>query len=307
VSDHHRGSPPRPSELRRAVGVSDLALRLPDGRTLGYAQYGAPDGTPVVYHHGGLSCRQDIAFADARLRERGVLLLAPDRPGTGRSTRRPGMRIADVFADTRVLVDARGLERFALLGWSAGGPYTLACAHGFGTRVDAVATVGGAGPLETTELVSGLGLDADRVLFTLARFAPLLARLPLALARRVPARWISSRMAQGFDSPADRAAFAAMGPDEAHDWFIEAARHGTAGIVDDYRALICEWGFQLEDVGSPVILWQGAEDRIVPLQETRRLADRLPAAEVRIVPDAGHFLLREHLDAVLDGLLPNSS
>ncbi len=187
----------RPSELRRAVGVSDAALRLPDGRTLGYARYGALDGTPVVYHHGGLSCRLDIEFADARLRERGVLLLAPDRPGTGISTRRPGMRIADVFADTRVLVDALGLERFALLGWSAGGPYTLACAHGFGDRVSAVATVGGAGPLDTTALVRGLGLDADRLLFTLARFAPLLARLPLALARSVPARWISSRVAAG--------------------------------------------------------------------------------------------------------------
>ncbi len=287
--------------------MSDLTLRLPDGRTLGYARYGDPDGTPVVYHHGGLSCRRDIAFADARLRERGVQVLAPDRPGTGTSTRRPGMRIADVFADTRVLVDTLGLERFALLGWSAGGPYTLACAHGFGDRVSGAATVGGAGPLDTTELVRGLGLDADRLLFTLARFAPLLARLPLALARRVPARWISSRMGQGFNSPADRAAIAAMAPDEAHDWFIEAARQGTAGIVDDYRALICEWGFQLEDVRAPVILWQGAEDRIVPLQETRGLAERLPAAEVRIVPAAGHFLLREHLDAILDGVLPSSA
>ncbi len=283
--------------------MTDHTLTLPDGRTLGYARYGDPDGTPVVYHHGGLSCRRDIAFADARLRERGVLVLAPDRAGTGTSTRRPGMRIADVFGDTRVLVDALGLERFALLGWSAGGPYTLACAHGFGARAPAVATVGGAGPLDTTARVRGLGLDADRLLYTLARFAPPLARVPLALTLRLPRRFVLARTVQGFDSPADRAVVEAIGAEEVLGWFTEAARHGTAGIVDDYRAQTCDWGYRLEDVRSRVTLWQGSEDRLVPVAETRRLAGRLADAEVRIVPGTGHLLLRRHLDEVLDGLL----
>ena len=282
--------------------MSDDALTLPDRRTLGYARYGDPGGTPVVYHHGGLSCRLDAAFADARCRERGVMLIAPDRPGTGTSSRRPGMRIADVADDTVALVDALGLERVALLGWSAGGPYALACAHRLGGRVRAVATVGGAGPLNTAELVCGLGLDADRVLFTLARAAPLLARVPLTLALAMPREVLASRVMGAFDSAADRAAAAALGVDELVGWFREAARQGTAGIVDDYRALTCPWGFALEEVHAPVILWQGAEDRVVPLEETRRLDARLPASEVRIVPQAGHLLLREHLDAVLDGM-----
>ncbi|PSP57408.1 hypothetical protein BRC82_00185 [Halobacteriales archaeon QS_1_67_19] len=58
-------------------------LALPDGRTLTYATYGDDDGAPLVFHHGTPGLRVlDELLSDAA-RERGVRVIAPDRPGFG--------------------------------------------------------------------------------------------------------------------------------------------------------------------------------------------------------------------------------
>src|SRR5262245_66672437 len=58
--------------------VVDRVVRLRDGRSLGYAQYGSRDGVPIVNAHGGLACRLDVAAAD---RARSVRRTARDGPG----------------------------------------------------------------------------------------------------------------------------------------------------------------------------------------------------------------------------------
>ena len=40
-------------------------LRLPDGRTLAYADYGTPEGKPVFYFHGLGGSRLEAAMLDA--------------------------------------------------------------------------------------------------------------------------------------------------------------------------------------------------------------------------------------------------
>jgi len=84
--------------------VDDL-LALPDGRSLAYAEFGDPDGRPVLFFHA----------------TPGVRLIAPDRPGVGRSTPQPHRRLLDWPDDVRHLADALGLERFAVVGFSNGG------------------------------------------------------------------------------------------------------------------------------------------------------------------------------------------
>ena len=69
-----------------------LTVRLRDGRTVAYAQYGAPDGVVIVNAHGGLACRLDVAAADDAARAAGVRLISPDRPGIGGSDACRGAR-----------------------------------------------------------------------------------------------------------------------------------------------------------------------------------------------------------------------
>ena len=56
-----------------------------------------------------------------------------------------GRRLLDWPADVRQLADELGLERFAILGWSGGGPYALACAWSMPDRVAAVGLISSRG------------------------------------------------------------------------------------------------------------------------------------------------------------------
>ncbi len=298
---HEAQRPRAPARGAGAAVVTDAVLRLADGRALGYAEYGDPGGRPLVYHHGGLSCRRDIAFADARCRQLGIRVIAPDRPGIGLSDRRSDHRVGDCARDVEELADALGLERFAVLGWSAGGPYVLACAHTLGDRVSAAATAGGAGPPDRTS-VAQLGMGLDRVLFPVARWAPPLGRAILGPGRLLPASIGMRQMLKEVRSAGDRAVLETLDPGELRSWFTTGARRGTGGMVDDYRALVRDWGFALEDVAAPVRLWQGEQDVLVPMAEAQFVHGQLPASTLTVVPGIGHFVLFRHLDDVLAGL-----
>ena len=64
----------------------------------------------------------------------GLRVIALDRPGIGYSDPRTGDRLLDWPADVAEVADQLGIERFAVQGMSAGGPYALACAHLLGPR-----------------------------------------------------------------------------------------------------------------------------------------------------------------------------
>src|SRR4051812_21982958 len=109
--------------------ASNATLRLRDGRTLGYATYGDPAGRPILLMHGYPDSRLTRHPDDSLTASLGVRLIVPDRPGIGLSAFRPARSVLERVADIAALADGLSLERFAVLGWSAGGPYALACAY----------------------------------------------------------------------------------------------------------------------------------------------------------------------------------
>jgi pimeloyl-ACP methyl ester carboxylesterase len=125
----------------------DYLIALPDGRSLAYAEFGDPDGRPVLFFHGTPGYRLNPWIEDAELRSLGVRLIALDRPGVGRSTPRPQRRLLDWPDDVQTLADVLGLERFAVVGFSNGGPHAAACAHKLGRRVSGTALVAPMPPL----------------------------------------------------------------------------------------------------------------------------------------------------------------
>lgn len=284
--------------LRSLLMGADHHVVLPDGRRLAYADWGDPAARAVLYFHGGLSCRLDIGFGAEDAKTDGTRLIAPDRPGIGGSDRSRGRSVASWAADVSALADGLSLGRFAVLGWSAGAPYALACAALLPDRVTSVATVGGAPPLQGRADVKELGLRGDRMLFPLAHHVPALAAPVLAITGRMPVRLLRKQLLADIRSTADRAAVAEF------DWRAvrEAVRHGGAGTVDDYRALAADWGFDPATITAPVTLWHGGDDDLVPIAHARRLAYLIPAARYEVVRGAGHFLLHGHLAAVLDSL-----
>ena len=80
----------------------------------------------------------------------------PQRPGLRPLDPQPGRTLLDFAADLDRLADALGLDRFAVLGVSAGGPYAVACAHRLPDRVTAAAAVSSLSPLCAPAEVPGL-------------------------------------------------------------------------------------------------------------------------------------------------------
>ena len=259
---HHQGILPPVPEAR--------IIRLRDGRRLAYDDVGDPRGAPLLYFHGGGDSRLTRHPDDAIAEQLGIRLIAVDRPGCGRSDFRRCRSLAEWAADVDEVADALELGRFAVLGWSAGGPHALACARILRDRVERAAVVAG-----MPEPASFALLPRDLHL-TLR-----LARRDPRLAFRVLTRWSRRPTPQTGDADCDPAYAAGR---------VEAFRQGSRGLAWELHMLTRQWGFLPEEIRVPVSLWYGARDRVCPPAIGVDLERRIPAASLTVVED-GHQLL----------------
>ena len=270
-------------------------IGLRDGRALGYAEWGAGDGSPLMYFHGLPGSRLDLA-ADgfkAGAREAGVRAIAVDRPGFGLSDFQRKRRYLDWPGDVTQLADALELERFGVLGYSCGGPYAAACAQAIPERLTATIIVSGVGPPDTPRFGDGLG-RTDRRLIPLARRAPWLARLGVRQALRAAERTPDKFLAE-FErelSPPDRQLLAAPDVREAvRSAFLEAGRAGPRGMVHDWAIWGRRWDLRLEAIAGPVRvrMWHGDRDATVPLHHAEHVARRIAGAKLIVWNGEGHL------------------
>lgn len=233
-------------------------LPLPDGRRLGWAEYGDPTGTPVVFLHGTPNSR---LFHPPDEVLDGIRLITFDRPGYGLSDpmRRPKMTA--VAEDVGVLATACGVDRFGVVGFSGGAPYALACGAVLRTRVIGVGAAALTGPDRELRTLTG----AERRTVWRLRTVPGLGRRYLTKAA------------------------AAYSVDPNYESTVEGTRPGRAGLIGDWLATdINRWGFRLSDVRVPVRIWAGRKDPGRAAPDAPLVAARIPDAVVRIDEDAGH-------------------
>ncbi len=281
----------------------DRRLRMPDGRWLAYADYGDPTGRPVFSFHGGLSCRLEVRFAAAFCRGEGIRLIAIDRPGIGLSDYQSKRSILDWPEDVAHLALMLGINHFAVLGWSAGGPYALACAHCIPQLLTNVGTIGCMAPVHgRPETVRESGLQVDRILFPLVRQSPWIAAQFLRATKHLSPALLKRNLLREVVCSADRAVIESLDGAEMFDFYYEALGRGPWGTVQDYCLLGRAWGFPLQEISKKIHLWQGEDDRIVPPCQARWLAERIPAAQLHLVPGQGHFLLRNSFGEILTTL-----
>src|SRR5215212_9396564 len=125
----------------------DASCVLPDGRVLEFWDGGDPQGRPVVFHPGTPSCRVLGRYGHEAALSAGVRLLAVSRPGYGGSTATSTVpSLMATGRDTAALAAAAGLEEYAVLGTSGGGPFAVAAAVADPDVVRAVGVVAGIGP-----------------------------------------------------------------------------------------------------------------------------------------------------------------
>jgi pimeloyl-ACP methyl ester carboxylesterase len=278
-------------------------VRTADGRRLAYRDSGDPGATPIVSHHGTPGSRLDRhPEAAAILAELGVRMITYDRPGYGESDPHPGRRVVDAAADVAAIADHLGIERFAVVGTSGGGPHALACSARLGGRVTRAGVVVGAAPSDDPEFDFLAGMDQlnldefgaareseEAVAAFLQPFVEEAQRDPDALLDEIVSHLPASDQ-EVFRRPQQRAV--------ARESMAESVRQGSRGWVEDDRAFATSWGFPLSDATCETRLWQGEVDVLVPRSHCAYLAERLPNARFELIPGAGHALADHWRDIV---------
>jgi len=228
------------------------------------------------------------------------------RPGYGLSTADPARKVVDAASDAAAVIDAVGATTFRTIGWSGGGPHALACAAALPDRCLATVAVAGLAPYPADGIDWFAGMADENVAeFGLAvkgedALAPFLEASAHAFATMQPTGLVESL--GGLLSNVDKAQVTG----EFAEWLAETTRVGMArsiaGLRDDELAFTSDWGFHLADVRS-VVVWHGAQDRMVPSTHGRWLADHIPGARHRLFGDEGHMSIIGLFDQILDDLM----
>ncbi|WP_232700725.1 alpha/beta fold hydrolase [Halobacterium wangiae] len=261
-------------------------VTLPDGRTLAYAEYGDAEGSPVLFFHGTPGSRVSASVAREAMTRAGVRLVAPERPGFGRSEFTSDRTFADWADDVAALTDALGIDEYGVVGVAGGGPYALACAAHTPERVTRCAVVSGFAP---PGVASGELGRLDRTLFSLAKWSPHLGR-PLAwlLCRRIrDADRFTDVVGDPRDGDLSDPRFGETGRILLSDR-REAVRQGPLPLAADYGVLARPWDFELLDVDAPTRVFHGDADETVPLAAGEHVASHVPGAELVVYGGEGH-------------------
>jgi len=284
--------------VRESTPVSTHTVTTPDGRSLEVFEAGNPDGPAVVAIYGtpsgGVVYEPHAAEAEAR----GIRFVSWTRPGYGASTSQPGRSVADFAPDATAVADALGIDRFVVWGVSGGGPHALACAALLGDRVTAAASLAGVAPYDAEGLDWLEGMGADNLEEFAAVLAGREALEPLLETHRAAFASVTGQGLREQWATLLSAADAAVVTAELADYLVENVRAGLAtgveGWVEDDLAFVEPWGFALDAIAVPVLVWQGEQDRFVPPSHGRWLADHVPGADARLTAEDGHLTLMEH-------------
>lgn len=276
--------------------MTEQILVLKDHRRLRYGIFGNPKGVPVIDFHGIPGSYLEAELIHSYLGREDVCLIGFDRPGFGKSSLKFNFQVQDIVPDVLQLIDHLGINKFAALGYSGGGPFAAACACFIPGRVGALGIVSGVGPAETGS--SGMH-ESNRKKFNLAQQMPWLARIllwfaftnlrmhPNDLARQLEKIW------KQMPEPDQKILFRDSKFKEGILKITrDAIQAGVSGWANEEILMAQPWQFRPQDVNCPnVFLWHGEQDRNVPAAMARKLAEQIPGCQAHFFEHEAHISL----------------
>lgn len=279
-------------------------LVLASGRRIGCAEYGDPEGLPVLALHGTPGSRLMFALSDGAARDRGLRLIAPERPGYGLSDHRSCESLAQSAEDVTAVADAYGLDRFAIIGVSGGSPFAVAAAAANPDRVVLLALASPVGPIADLRRHIRMSKLHHLVFRVLARskYGPrAFFRSLRYMVLRAPDTVYRGLMRRVRLSDRDILARAEVRA-SLKAAIREGLRPGVEGAVQDLRLYCAPWRLQLAEVDVPAVVWQGSDDTIVPPAAAYALARTLPNCRLDVIPAAGHYWVFSQFGMILDAV-----
>ena len=270
-------------------------IRLDDGRTARVHDTGFASAVPLIWHHGSPQTGALLEPLVGAATDRGIRLLSYGRPSYGGSSPLPGRNVASAASDVADIADALGIDRFAVMGASGGGPHALACAALLPERVFAVALLACIAPSDAEGLDFLAGMASDGASLRAAMAGRRARELHEETAEFDPESFVSR------DYAALEGNWSSLGDDVGL-----AAAAGADGLIDDDLAFVMPWGFDVAGIAAPVLVVQGGLDRVVPPAHGDWLAGRIDGAELWARPDDGHISVLDACPAAMDWILAMS-
>jgi class 3 adenylate cyclase/pimeloyl-ACP methyl ester carboxylesterase len=249
-----------------------------DGVRLAYARLG---GGPPLVKSGNWMTHLEFDFESPIWRHlyrelsRDHTLIRYDARGNGLSDREVEEVSFETFVgDLETVVDAAGLERFALFGISQGCAVSIGYTVRHPERVTHLILHGGYSVGWAKRARSAAEREQGEAMLTLARHG-----------------W-------GQENPAFRQLFTSQfipgGTKEQADWFNELQRI-SASPDDAVRNLVANGDTDvsalLEQVSVPTLVMHARDDARVPFDQGRRLAAGIPGARFVYLPSRNHLIL----------------
>jgi pimeloyl-ACP methyl ester carboxylesterase len=287
----------------------DHRFELTNGRTIAYATWGDPEGTPVFIGHGTPGSRLALSpgLDDPEwLRQQRLRFIGVDRPGYGFSDPWPEASLLDCAGDFVWVADDLGLERFAALGISGGAPYVLALGVLVPERLRGVAIVSGLGALDRPDALEEMS-EGNVAEIKMAMDSP----DDLAAAHREDARAIRDDpevIFAGLSEELPEVDRLMLEQPDVRAFLIEtlqeAVRQGARGWIDDDLRQVRPWPFRLEEIGTvDVRIHHGEDDTLVPAHHAKHLAEGIPGSRLQLYPDEGHLSFDKHIKEIVQTLL----
>jgi pimeloyl-ACP methyl ester carboxylesterase len=283
---------------------------LPGGRQLGYLIVG--EGKPVFYFHATASSRLEALLLRELARKKRLRLIGVDRPGAGLSTFTPKKSLQDFNVDINHLADHLGIDTFAVLGWSGGGPYALTYLAFFPERVTHAIIVGSpALPFDVATAHNN----------SLARFAMKIPALGMLALKRLQAQVLNANK--------DIEAFlqSKNGKNMLKNWSKEDAKffadkawatlmytsmaeafrqrdNGVKAVFQEHQLFMKTWPKEVSKIPSgKFYVWQGTDDKTCREDNAYRIAEAVPRAHLEIFPGKGHCVMFDNLEKLSNTLI----
>jgi pimeloyl-ACP methyl ester carboxylesterase len=203
-------------------------------------------------------------------------VLAVDLPGHGRSDGPPIASVKGMAGWIFQVLDSLKIQSATLVGHSMGSLVALECAARRPERVERIALIGTAYPMQVGEAFLDAARRNDHAAYDMETIWGHAAQAPLA-GNPNPGMWMYG------------------------DTLARLRRLAPGVLHDDLKA--CN-DFRLEgEISCPVLMVLGKRDVMTPVKATAELQKRIAQARTVLIEPSGHSLMAEAPDATLDALI----
>ena len=271
------------------------------------SEYGAKEGSPIIYCHGSQSSRLEMHYDLSFAIDNNLRIVAIDRPGHGDSDFNPNGTIKSFANDINQLAEKLSIAKFSVLGMSAGAPFAMGIAKYLNQKTKRLGIVSGFAPLNN-ESQKALSKDV-RILLQMAKSFPIFLKLMLKIQnwqlKKNPKSALKNFL-KIMSNPDQEVLKNEAVMNVIEKMFKEAFKNGSNGVAHEIsKILVQDWGFNLNKIEIPTFIWHGEEDNNVPKEWAIKTNKEIQNSQLKLFPNEGHLIIFKNAEEIFKTLKPN--